>query len=178
MARIHFVYASIHTLSHLPLKTLHIRPSIIFSQWVMENTIGNLGEEIRLHSNPFANLAKHSLHHCQINALKSMVSDLESGAPCPWGSLDIGGGFVLLVASEKHANPVTDCEAEVISQYIHGIDSVIDTTRYHKIMQWAHLHLPNGQIVCSRWKEDARSAWHVQISRNVKVSYQRFLFSI
>ena len=43
----------------------------------MERTIGNLGEEIRQPSNPFANLSQRGLRRSQVNALKAMIPDLE-----------------------------------------------------------------------------------------------------
>jgi hypothetical protein len=56
--RLHFVQPCIHTLSHLGPETVRVGPNIICSQWVMEWHIGNLGEEIKQHSNVFANLAQ------------------------------------------------------------------------------------------------------------------------
>ena len=61
---IHFVRPAIHTMAHCAPETFRIGPGIISSQWVMERTIGNLGEEIKLHSNPFANLAQRALRQC------------------------------------------------------------------------------------------------------------------
>lgn len=43
---IHFVRASIQTPLYMAPETVHIGPSVIFSQWTMEQMIGNLGEEI------------------------------------------------------------------------------------------------------------------------------------
>jgi hypothetical protein len=75
--RLHFVWPCIHTLSHLGPETVRVGPNIICSQWVMERHIGNLGEEIKQHSNVFANLAQRGLRHCRMNALKAMIPDLE-----------------------------------------------------------------------------------------------------
>ena len=43
----------------------------------MECTIGNLGEEIRQPSNPYANLSQRGLLRCQVNALTAMIPDLQ-----------------------------------------------------------------------------------------------------
>jgi len=56
--RLHFVRPSIHALTHLGPEAVRLGPPIISSQWTMERTIGNLGEEIRQHSNPYANLSE------------------------------------------------------------------------------------------------------------------------
>jgi hypothetical protein len=51
-------------------------PPICSSQWTMEHTIGNLGEEIWQLSNPYANLSQRGLLRCQVNALKAMILNL------------------------------------------------------------------------------------------------------
>jgi hypothetical protein len=56
MSRLHFVRPCIHALVHLVLKHFRIGSLTEVSQWTMKCTIGNLGEEIRLHSDPYANL--------------------------------------------------------------------------------------------------------------------------
>jgi hypothetical protein len=67
--RIHFVRPCIHSMVHLPCKVLRIGPPVCSSQWMLEWTIGNLGEEIKQPSNPFANLSQRGIWHAQVNAL-------------------------------------------------------------------------------------------------------------
>ena len=68
----------------------------------MEQTIGNLGQEIRQPSNPFANLSQRALQRCQVNALKAMIPDLEKSAPTvPQGGKDLSGGYILLRAKDR-----------------------------------------------------------------------------
>ena len=55
---IHMVRPAIHTLSHVAPEVARVGPGIIYSQWGMERTIGNLGKEIKQHSNAFANLGQ------------------------------------------------------------------------------------------------------------------------
>ncbi len=55
VGRLHFCRQSIHALLHLAPEVTRIGPPICSSQWTMERTIGNLGEEIRQPSNPYAN---------------------------------------------------------------------------------------------------------------------------
>jgi hypothetical protein len=59
--RIHFVRPCIHSMVHLPCKVLRIGPPVCSSQWMLEWTIGNLGEEIKQPSNPFANLSQRGI---------------------------------------------------------------------------------------------------------------------
>ncbi len=54
---IHFVQLCIHSVVHLPCKVLRLGLPVCSSQWMLEQTIENLGEEIRQPSNLFANLS-------------------------------------------------------------------------------------------------------------------------
>ena len=98
--RIHFVWPCIHSLMHLPHKVIRLGPSICSSQWTLERTIRNLGEEIKQHSNLFANLSQRGIRRAQANALMAMIPDLDlkrtTKAALPRGSRDVGGGVILL----------------------------------------------------------------------------------
>ena len=87
--RLHFVPQSIHLLIHLAPETVQVGLLSLLTQWPLEWTIGNLGEEIKQPSNPYANLSEHGLCQSQANALKAMIPDLkpEKGPPC--GSKDL-----------------------------------------------------------------------------------------
>ena len=58
MSQLHFVHPCIHALVHLVPEHFRIGSLTEVSQWTMERTIGNLGEEIRSHSDPYANLTQ------------------------------------------------------------------------------------------------------------------------
>ena len=93
--RLHFVCPCLHTLRHLASEVTQIGPLACSSQWTLERTIGNLGEEIRQPSNPFANLSQCAIRRCQVNALKVMIPDLGSSTNClPRGARDVGDGYV------------------------------------------------------------------------------------
>lgn len=97
--RLHFCRQSIHALLHLASEVTRIGPPICSSQWTMERTIGNLGEEIRQPSNPYANLSQRGLLRCQVNALTAMIPDLQKNVSIlPRGAIDIGKGYALLRA--------------------------------------------------------------------------------
>jgi len=70
----------------------------------MEHTIRDLGQEIQLPSNPFANLAQHALQQSQVNVLKSMFLKLDpTVAPhLPRFARDLGDGHVLLQSQDKY----------------------------------------------------------------------------
>ena len=63
-----------HLLWHLPDLIILIGALIIVSQFPMERHIGDLGGQIRLHSNPYANLSQRAYRRCQENALKALDS--------------------------------------------------------------------------------------------------------
>ncbi len=114
--RIHFVRPCIHSLLHLPREVVRLGPPVCSSQWTLERTIGNLGEEIKQHSNPFANLSQRGIRRAQVNALKAMIPDLDEdrGHSLPRGSKDLGDGFVLLQARDTNPYTLRDCEADAL----------------------------------------------------------------
>jgi hypothetical protein len=70
----------------------------------MEHTIGNLGQEIRQPSNPFANLAQRALQRSQVNALKSIYPELDpkSTFQLPRGAMDVGEGYIMLRPRDRY----------------------------------------------------------------------------
>ena len=142
-------------------------PGICSLQWTMEQTIGNLGEEVKQHSNPFSNLSQRGLRWSQINALKAMVPDLEPPENhVPRGSLDLGHGYVLLRAQDRTPQVLSHVEAMALEAHLLEAGS---TQSYSTVVRWARLRLPNGQIARSMWKEGMKELHQIRISRNVKV---------
>jgi hypothetical protein len=88
-SRLHFCRQSIHALLHLVPEVIRLGPGAYYSQWTMERTIGNLGEEIKQPSQPFSNLSERGLRCCQVNALKSMLPHLEPEPKLPRVSVDL-----------------------------------------------------------------------------------------
>ena len=78
---IHFVRPCMHSLIHLLQEVIWIGPPICSSQWTLKCTIGNLGEEIKKHSNAFENLSQHGLWWAHINALIAMILNLHIDSP-------------------------------------------------------------------------------------------------
>ncbi|KAJ3728933.1 hypothetical protein C8R42DRAFT_694001 [Lentinula raphanica] len=166
--RIHFVRPSVHAISHMPHETLRMGPGIIYAQWTMERTIGNLGGEINQHSNLYANLANCGVRRAQINAIKAMVPDIEPlEKVLPRESQDIGGGYVLLQARDSTSRPVTEVEAAAFRKYLTHMNVEVDKHFSPSITRWARLRLPNGQIARSRWKEELKQIEDLRTSRNV-----------
>lgn len=172
---IHFCRQSIHALLHLVPEIIRLGPGVYYTQWTMERTIGNLGEEIRQPSQPFANLSERGLRRCQINALKSMMPDLEPERGLPRVSDDLDDGYILLGDREKYPHTLPDAEVAAVRYYCSHIENTdVDPEWNPRIQKWARMRLPNGQIVRGGWKEKHKPLEKVRMGRNIKVS--NFIF--
>jgi len=134
----------------------------------MEHTIGNLGEEIRLHSDPYANLTQRTIDRSCINTLKSMVPDLVTDKKLPSSALDTGSNFSLLGPQELHQ--IDDSVFLALERFVVSQNWQITGGESISIHRFAWLLLPNGQIACSLWHEKKQSDENVRVARNVKVS--------
>jgi hypothetical protein len=145
---------------------------------MIERTIGNLGEEVKQPSNPFANLSECGLRRWQINALKAMLPELDpDDHKLPRGSVDLGDSYVLLRAKGRSAQDVKRAEADAIKSYIQkmGVPEQEYDQGDPRIVRWARLRLPNGQIARLAWKEKLKPLARLRTSRNVKVSRLRLI---
>jgi hypothetical protein len=166
---IHFVRPCLHSLVHLLREVVRLGPPICSSQWTLERTIGNLGEEIKQHSNPFANLSQRGIRRAQVNALKAMIPDLDldrsTKGDLPRGSKDLGNSYVLLRAREAEPRPLRDCEADALQEFLPSAPREGDIS----MRRWAKLQLPTGQNCYSAWKEKEKPLEKCRTARNVKV---------
>ena len=169
--RIHFVRPCIHSLVYLPREVICIGPPVCSSQWTLERTIGNLGEEIKQHSNPFANLSQRGIRRARVNALKAMIPDLDIDGTMdehlPQGCKDVGQGYLLLCAREEEARPLRDCEGEALCDFL----KITPSTTEICVCRWAKLRIPTGQNCYSAWKELERPIEKRRTACNVKVCH-------
>lgn len=167
--RIHFVRPCVHSLVHLPREVLRLGPPICSSQWTLERTIGNLGEEIKQHSNPFANLSQRGIRRAQTNALMAMIPELDvdrsAESHLPRGAIDLGDGFVFLRARDERGHPLRECEAAALRTFL-GLAPVAGEIL---VRRWAKLRIPTGQICYSAWKEKEKPLEKRRTARNIKV---------
>ncbi|OBZ69205.1 hypothetical protein A0H81_10833 [Grifola frondosa] len=80
----------------------------------MERIIGDLGSEIKQHSNPYANLSQCAVQREQVNALKAMIPSLDPSrglSIIPHSALKLEDGYVLLHARDVQDRNVTHEEA-------------------------------------------------------------------
>ncbi|EGO03135.1 hypothetical protein SERLA73DRAFT_48218 [Serpula lacrymans var. lacrymans S7.3] len=149
---IHFVRPCVHQVNHLVTKTQQKGPPICYAQWTMERTIGNLGQETRQPSNPYANLAQKGVRRCRVNSLLAAMPEL--GVPpkgLPDGAVELGDGYVLLRKRDRYFSR-----------------SLLNTP---KPFSCARLKLRNGQIARNVWRESLKSVDKLQVSQNVSFSY-------
>ena len=167
--RIHFVWPCIHSVVHLPRKVLRLGPPVCSSQWTLERTIGNLGEEIKQPSNPFANLSQRGIRRARVNALKALIPDLApdktDAYSLPRGARDLGDSFILLCAREEVPSPLRDCEADALRDLLPAAQIEDEIC----VRRWAKLRLPTGQNCYSTWKETQKPIEKCHTARNVKV---------
>ncbi|KDQ52675.1 hypothetical protein JAAARDRAFT_198028 [Jaapia argillacea MUCL 33604] len=171
--RLHFCRQSIHALTHLAPEVARLGPLIYYTQWTMERTIGNLGEEIRQPSNPFQNLSERGLRRSQLNALKALIPTLDPDvSTLPRGAQDLGEGYVLLKAMDTKARPTTESEGIALEKFMET-EGDIRQWRTCPLQRWARLRLPNGQIARSLWKEGLKPLEDVRIARKVKLQFHQ-----
>jgi hypothetical protein len=162
--RLHFCRPCVHSLLHAAHEVTRVGPGAYSTQFTMERTIGNLGQEIRQPSNPFANLAQRALRRSQVNTLKSIYPELDpkSRFQLPKGAIDVGEGYIILRPRDRYPVEILGHPAaRVLSEAI-GTSS---------IRRWGRVRLPNGQVARSLWSEGRRAPEKVRRSRNVKVQY-------
>ena len=166
--RLHFIRQCLHSLIHLAPETLRCGPLSGCAQWCMESAVGSFGREVHSHSNTFANIANRGVLRAQINAIKAKIPDLEQEPTLPRGSFPFGDGYALLRATDSTRRPVSGREAEAIraSRILDNSNQSQDPV---KVLRWARLLLPNGQVSRCAWKEKSGGEKVVRCARNVKV---------
>ncbi len=171
-SRLHFCRQAIHLLLHIAPEILRVGPLVYFTQWTMERTIGNLGEEVKQPSNPFANLSMRGLRRAKVNALTARCPelDLSNRKPNPRGSQDLGRGFLLLRARDSCKREIKNTsEAAAIRAYFTAASEDLHEEWKPFVERWARVQLPNGQVARSAWKEKQKPLTKVRMARNVKV---------
>jgi hypothetical protein len=163
MDRLHFCCPCLHTLLHAAPEITCVGPGAYLTQFTMECTIGDLGGEIRQPSNIYRNLCQIALRQSQINVLKTLCPELDptAGESIPAYSLDTGGGYIFLRPGDRRAVCLSGTVSEMIQ----------NTIGHDIVSHWGRLRLPNGQVACSRYKEDKSTRSTQRVSRNVKVNF-------
>ena len=162
VSRLHFCRPCVHTLLHACGEVIRVGPGAYSTQFTMERTIGDLGQEIRQPSNPFANLARRALLRSQVNALKNIYPELDPMATpqLPKFAQDLGNGYVLLRPQESNAKTIAASA---------GGNILLERIRTSTVRRWGRLRLPNSQVARSLWCETKHARSRIRVTRNVKV---------
>ena len=137
----------------------------------MERTIGNLTQELRQPSNPYANLVQRALLRCQINSLKNIIPDLDEPTSLPRNAIDLGDGYILLRRRDTTARRVLPAEELALIAYLETLLEFreIRLQSPFSVVRWARLRLPTGQTARSLWGEQSKALEKLRMARNVKV---------
>ena len=106
----HFCHPCIHTLLHACPEVMRVEPGAYSTQFTMERTIGDLGQEIRQPSNPFTNLAWHALR----------ISRLGSEGQCSStkSAMDLENSYIMSWLRERYSTQVPEPAAGVLLQAV------------------------------------------------------------
>ncbi|TFK58852.1 hypothetical protein BDN72DRAFT_781498 [Pluteus cervinus] len=172
---IHLVRPCVHLVAHLVPETFRWGPLNLVAQWSLENTIGNLGREVRQPSNPFANLAERGLRRAQVNAAVAIDPTLTINKSYPQASLSISKGYTLLPARDETPYEVLPRENSAILQYLQKARLTLPTDEEElSIIRWGAVALPNGQRARSKWREVLRAPETTRQTRDISGVGQRF----
>lgn len=119
--------------------------------------IGVLGSLIKQPSNMFANLTEQAKKMANINALVAMWPEIDQEAHNPAGSIDLGGGYILLRPRDVGPYTLSLIEQTALDSYratLPDSDAPVERSVY----QWGRLQISNGQLARSYWKEVVRCA--------------------
>ena len=166
--RLHFVRQCVHSLVHLVPEAIRIGPPSLSAQWTMERVIGIFGSLIKQPSSPYANLAEQARKVVEVNAMVSIWPDLEHTKDDPRGSIDIGGGYLLLGPQDQKPYDLSTTERNALIAFYSGLPNA-GSTRRRTVYQWARLLIPTGQVARSYWKEVIRTSKAARTDRNIKV---------
>lgn len=165
MDRIHFCRPCIHTLLHTCPEATRIGPGTYDTQYTMERSIGDLGQDIRQPSNPYGNLCQIAVRRSQINALKAMCPEIDRDIHLSKYSHDNGDGYIFLTPRQRNATRLQGAEKAIIEVEL----------QQSILRKWGRVRLPNGQIARSIFAEGRRiAAGNTRVTRNVKA--KRFFF--
>ena len=168
--RLHFVRQCVHSLIHLVPEALRVGPPSLSSQWTMERVIGVFGSLIKQPSNPFANLTEQAKKVAEVNTITAMWPSFERIKKDPYGSVDIGDGYLLLGPKDTKPHHLPDVEYAALAAFYSGFGSVPRKSLH----RCGRLRIPTGPtVVRSFWKEVVRSraSRAARTDRNVAVRH-------
>ncbi|KAF5335649.1 hypothetical protein D9758_017763 [Tetrapyrgos nigripes] len=171
-SQLHFCRQSIHRLSHLGPEAARIGPALCYSQWSMESSIGYFTSMIRQDSTPYANLSALSVRHAQNGAVLAMITSPNT-THIPKFSKPVRNapGYILCHPTATKPSYMSALELDAFAHYLdtyhpgHGYNRI---SLNPSIIKWSRLHLRNGEIARSYYKESTMTGY-IRKARNVKI---------
>jgi hypothetical protein len=162
-SRIHFVWQSIHMLTHIAPETLQAGPLSCYAQWTLETAIGNLGQEIRQDRDLYVNLTQQVIICAQVNALQAHYPQIKievnarstTSLPSNARTFESAPGYGLIPRCEEYPTPLLDDELAALMVYWQHKGWPNQASWPNAVCRWAKLALPNGQRARSVWFESA-----------------------
>jgi hypothetical protein len=141
----------------------------------MERAIGDLKVDLRLDSNPNANLAHIAKWACQTNVMRAWIPGLgrKKKTPAELGyELKNAKGYVSLHPQEARRRPVSAAEKVAIQKYItaHRLQPNQLWQQKSSVLRWGRLSLPSGGIARTAWREELKIAANLRTAQMVEVS--------
>ena len=102
-----------------------------------------------------------------VNAMVALLPSFEKTSENPYGSIDLGDGYLLLRPTDGPHDLSCD-EQEALRVFSSGCQAS-ENVNPISIYQWGRLKLPTEQVVRSVWKELERCSDMARTDRNVKV---------
>jgi hypothetical protein len=170
--RLHLMRPSLHAILHCAAETVRCGPLNLVAQWALENTVGNLGREVKQPSNPFSNLSQRGLLRAQKIALKALIPGLD---PPKLGTksmptVSLGDKYVLLWARDRVWCNLSTPEQRALNTYLTQAQHQFSIEDI-QIRRWARLLLPNRHVCRCFWNEGKlEKKDNFRNRRNVKVS--------
>ncbi|KAI0349119.1 hypothetical protein OH77DRAFT_1507564 [Trametes cingulata] len=172
--RLHFVRQSLHATTHRAPEVARLGPGSLYTQWTLENLIGDITREMRQHVTPYANVSERALRRCQVNALKAMIPAFADAEVPLATSRDLGDNYRLLHARDRGTFTLPPLESGALRGYLAANGAEVPDSPLHA-KRWARLQLPNGQIARTAWKEALETRGkHPRRARMVKLRDGRF----
>lgn len=110
----HFCRPCIHTLLHTCPEAIRIGPGTYDTQYTMERSIGDFGQDIRQPSNPYGNLCQIAVRRSQVNALKAMCPEFDRDIHLSKYSHDNGDGYLFLTPRQRNPSRLQGAERAII----------------------------------------------------------------
>ena len=146
-------------LTHIAPETLWAGPLSCYTQWTLETTKGNLGQEIQQDHDLYTNLTQQAIIHAQLDMLQAHYPKIKievnsrstSSLPINACIFESALGYGFIPCCEEYPAPLLDDEHSALLSHWQHMGWPNQHSWPNTVCCWAKLALPNGQCVQSVW---------------------------